>query len=394
MRRVLLLAIGSLALGLDAYVVAGLLPVMAMNLHYSVAALGQLVTAFTLSYALLSPFAAAFFAGRPMRTVLLIALVVFSLGNVLTAVATSLPLLLLARVIAGLGAGIYAPMSAVSAAALVPARRRGRALSLIIGGMTTGVVLGVPLGLLLAHHVGWRATLWMVTGLGVVAMAGVLLALRGGTVQPARRVPVRDRLRVLTDRRVLPILAVTALAAGASIGSYTYLGPLLASTAGVTDLSGYLWLWGLGGLAGSFAIGTLVDRWPNTRLLVTVIVGVLGVLLVSLPAVARGPAGIAVLLVIWGAVGWSQTTPQQHRILALRTDDGPVAMSLNSSALYLGNSLGTAAGGLLLAGAGPAAVVLTFGAIALAVAAANLFTARPTPLARTPAPAATPANTR
>src|ERR1019366_4788800 len=159
MRRLLPLTIGSFALGLDAFVVAGILPIMSANLHHSVSAIGQMVTVFTLSYALLSPVFSTLLTGRSLRAVLLVALVVFTAGNVLTAMSSALPG---ARAVAGIGAGLYSPMSVAAAAGLVPAERRGRALAMITGGMSSGVVLGVPIGLALAQAMGWRATIWLV----------------------------------------------------------------------------------------------------------------------------------------------------------------------------------------------------------------------------------------
>jgi predicted MFS family arabinose efflux permease len=372
MKRVLPLTIGSLALGLDAFVVAGMLPVMGGDLHLSVSVLGQLVTAFTLSYALLSPVFAAIATGRSIRAVLVLALAVFTLGNVMTALSSSLVLLLLSRVVAGLGAGLYMPMSVAAAAGLAGPERRGRALGMITGGMSAGVVVGVPVGLVLAQYAGWRSTMWLVVALTVIAFVGVVAFLP--TVQTASAPSLKARVGVMADRRVVAVAVVTVISATCSIGSYTYLSVLFNHVAHVTDLTSYLWVWGLGGLLGSFAIGQVVDRWPDTRALVTVVLGVLGLALVLLPLVAGLPGVPYVVLFVWGIAGWSSLAPQQHRMLALRKEDGTVAVSLNSSATYLGNSIGAGVGGALLAGGlSPALLPVVFGAVVLVCGAANVF---------------------
>ncbi|WP_214414897.1 MFS transporter [Sphaerisporangium fuscum] len=388
MKRVLPLTLGSLALGLDAYVVAGILPVVGHDLHTTTSAAGQLVTVFTLSYGLLSPVFATLLARRPVRMVLLAALAVFTAGNLLSAVAGSFALLLVSRAVAGLGAGVYSPMAAAAAAGLVPPERRGRALALVTAGMTVGAAAGVPLGLTLAESTGWRSTMWLITGLGVVAMAGVASLLPAGT--PASPPPLRARLAVLTDRRVVAVAAVMLLAAAASVGLYTYIAPLMAATLHVTELSHHLWLWGLGGLVGSQLVGVLVDAWRDTRALVSVILGVLGVTLAVFPFVATTGPGATVALLVWGALGWGCLAPQIHRMLALRGADGPLAVSLNSSALYLGSAVGAGVGGALI-GAGLAVTTLAmlYGAVALTVALLNLFLT-PASAARRPATALPP----
>lgn len=370
MRRVLPLTLGALALGLDAYVVAGILPVVGHGLQVTPSAAGQLVTVFTLSYGLLSPVAVTLLIGRPVRTVLLVALAVFTAGNALSAVAGSFGLLLAARVVAGAGAGAYAPMAAAAASSLVPARRRGRALAMVTAGMTVGAAAGVPLGLALADRAGWRATLWLVTALGVVAIVGVALFVPAGVAASAPT--LRARLGVLADRRVVSVAGVMLLTSATSIGLYTYLAPLLAGTVHATHLAGYLWAWGIGGLAGSLVVGRVIDAWRNTRALVTIIAAVLGGALALLPF-AGTTAVVLVLLFVWGAVGWGSLAPQQHRMLALRGADGPVAVSVNASALYLGSALGAGAGGALLGGGLTLrGLALLYGAVALLAAVLNL----------------------
>lgn len=373
MRRLFPLTIGSFALGLDAYVVAGILPIISANLHLSVSAIGQLVTVFTLSYALLSPVFATIVAGRSLRAVLLLALVVFTIGNVLTALSSALPVLLAARAIAGVGAGLYSPMSAAAAAGLVAPQRRGRALATITGGMSAGVVVGVPLGLLLAQHSGWRATIWLVVGLTALAFVGIaafLPNMRSSAATPS----LRARASVLADGKVLRTALITIACTTASIGSYTYLSALLGHTMHTTILTPYLWLWGIGGLIGSFTIGHLIDRWWNTRGLVSLIAATLGVMLLLMSVAGYDIATALPVLFVWGIAGWSAVAPQQHRMLTLRDKDGTVAVSLNSSATYLGSSLGAGIGGALLgAGLSPVALPALFGAVAIAAALVNLF---------------------
>ncbi|MCX4097594.1 MFS transporter [Nocardia sp. alder85J] len=377
MRRVLLLTIGSFTLGLDAFVVAGILPVIGADLHLSVATVGQMVTVFTLSYALLSPLFATVAAGRSVRGILLLALAVFTLGNVLTALSSTLWVLLLARALAGMGAGLYAPMSATAAVGLLSPERRGRALAMITGGMSSGVVVGVPLGLVLSAHTSWRWTIWLVVALTLVAAIGIAALLPGLRIT-ASAPSLRARAAVLADRRVLAVAGIMICASSTSVGMYTYLSVLLGHTLHPGSLGPYLWTWGVGGLVGSLAVGYVIDRWADTRALVSVINGTLGIALLILPLAAHSVLALLPVLLVWGAAGWGSLAPQQHRMLAIRPEDGAVAVSLNSSAMYLGNAIGSGVGGTLLGAGLPIMVLpLVLGAVAALSAVVNLLVTPP-----------------
>ncbi|MEU3600584.1 MFS transporter [Streptomyces sp. NPDC006798] len=352
MRRIWLLILGAFTLGLDAYVMAGLLPVVADDLDTTVSMAGQMVTAYTLAYAVSAPLVAGLLSGTRPGVLLVVALAVFTLGNAVTAVSTSVAVLLGSRVIAGAGAGVFSALATAGASALAPEGRQGRALALVMGGMSAGTVLGVPVGVLVAEEAGWRATMWLVTGLGVVALAGLCVRLPRIPASPG--VPIRARFGALTDRRVAPVVGVSFLAAVASLGLYTYLAPVLGA-AGV-DAGGtapYLWAWGIGGVLGSVVAGPLLDRTGRAAALVTAVLVVLVLAEGALP-----PLGAAAFpaLVLWGAAGWALQVPQQQRLLALRGGDGDatVALALNNSALYLGSAIGSGLGGLALAGGLPA----------------------------------------
>ncbi|WP_342105225.1 MFS transporter [Methylobacterium sp. SI9] len=364
MERIAVLALGMFALGLDAYVVAGLLPGIGASFRIASAEAGQTVTVFTLTYALAAPVCATLLAGRPVRKVLSLALAVFALANALSAWAVGLSWLLLARALAGLAAGLYAPVAVAAAANLVEPRRRGRALAFTLGGMSTGTVVGVPAGLWIAERLGWQGTLTMVALLGALAAAAILLRLPD---IPAAEPPSwRARAALLADPRILATVAVSFLTALASLGLYTYAAPLLDRAGLGEAAAGYFWAWGIGGLLGSFAIGPLIDRTAAPRRLMALILAILTLTLAALPALlGRGPLGYLPFL-IWGAMGWASQAPQQHTLLGLKPAYGSVAVALNSSANYLGGAVGAALGGAVMALGGLAALPVAAAGVAVA----------------------------
>ncbi|MBV6715228.1 MFS transporter [Paenibacillus chitinolyticus] len=362
MQKVLLLTIGMFALGFDAYVVAGLLPAIGSDFAISASQSGQAVSVFTLCYALAAPVFATILAGKPVRRILLLALVVFTLANAGTALAPTYTLLLLSRAIAGIGAGLYSPLAAAAAAALVSSEKRGRALGMTLGGMSMGTVIGVPVGLLIAEQIGWRGTLWAVTALGVIAIIGITAWFPNF---PAAAPPsLRQRLAMMTNGRVAATVGITFITSVASLGLYTYVASVLQDLADVQAITPYLWAWGIGGVIGSFSIGTLIDRTGRPGLLMTVILALMALAVFVLPVGIHYTLAAFVAFVVWGATGWASQAPQQHVLLVLQPEHGPAAVALNSSANYLGSAVGSALGGaVLLAGLAPGQLPIAAGAL-------------------------------
>ncbi|WP_240673307.1 MFS transporter [Chromohalobacter israelensis] len=217
-----------------------------------------------------------------------------------------------------------------------------------MGGMASGTVLGVPLGLILAERWGWQAALWLIALIGLVALIGLIFRLP--PMPAAQVVPMRRKLSILTDRRVIGLLGISLLAAIASLGMYTFIAPLI-SAHGERSVTPYLWVWGVGGVLGSFLIGTLVDRFSGPRLTFAIML-LLGTALIALPLLLGISPWLALIpIALWGAVGWALQVPQNNELMKAREAQGGgnLAVALNESALYLGSALGASLGGLALA---------------------------------------------
>ena len=345
-----LIALGAFALGMASYVTAGLIPMIEASFAVSVAVAAQLVTAFTLAYGLGSPIFVALTPAHRQRAGLLLALGLFVIANAASALAESFTALMAWRAIAGIGAGVYLAMGIGASAAVSIPERRGKAIAIIMGGMASGVVLGVPLSLLIAEQLGWQAALWLVTLLGLVAFFGLLLKLP--SLPAATATTLGEKLAILGDSHVLVILLVSLLAAIASLGMYTFIAPLLADPAygAVRSVTPYLWVWGIGGVLGSFLIGPLVDRIRGPVLTFAIML-ILAVSLFVLPLAAALSTWLVMLpIALWGAVGWALQVPQNNELILARQaqGDGNLAIALNESALYLGSAIGAAAGGFVL----------------------------------------------
>lgn len=360
MRRLWPFVLGSIALGLDAYVVAGLLPAVASSLGAREATVGLGVAAFTGAYAISGPLLAGR-AGQWARRSLAAALLVFTVANLATALSTTAGAFLASRVAAGAAAGVYSPLSSAVAAELAGPKRRGRAVALVLAGLAVGTVFGVPIGLALAQRWGWRAAIALIVVIGGAALAGIVL--RGGDLPAIPSSGPAARLRSITRPMNLLTVTVTLLTGIASLGLYTYLTVVLSAGSLASHQTFAIWVWGLGGAVGALGIGRLVDRWDPLRLSAVILAG----LTCALIGMTQGqvPSVLAVSLFVWGLCGWASLAPQQHVLLQANPTDGATAVAANASANYLGSALGATFGSLLVAShASPAALCISAASVA------------------------------
>ncbi len=343
-RRLLPLSLALFAVGTDGFVIAGLLPAIARDLGVDIPAAGQLVTAFALAFAVSAPVLGAATSALDRRTTMLIGLAGFSVGNAVTALGTTYATVLGARVFTALGAGLIGAAAFSAAAAMAPPERQGRALAVVMGGLSISMAIGLPAGILIGAA-DWRVTLWVVTAIGLVAAAGV------ATSVPAISLPsdsLRARLRPLRQPSVLGVLAVTALALAGTHVLYTYIGPALGDATGgaAATLTVVLLAWGVGNVAGNALGGILSDRYAPKRVVLVGLVAAALVLAVS--PLAVGHLGTAIVwAVVWGVFVSMPIVPQQHRLVGSAPSAAAVLLGLNSSAIYVGVAAGGALGGIL-----------------------------------------------
>ncbi|TMR24245.1 MFS transporter [Nonomuraea turkmeniaca] len=358
--RLFPLAVGNFAIGTGMFVTAGLLPPISADLEISPSAAGQLMTVFALAYAVLSPPLAALTARLPRKQLLLLAMGVFVLGNVLTALAPTYSLVLATRVIAAVGAAMFTPTASGVANALTTPERRGRALALVIGGLSVSSAIGVPLGTWLGTATSWRVTIWLVVGLGMVGLAWV------AAVVPELRIPASGRLKErfapLGDRRVLVVLVTQLLMFSAGFTAYTYIGSLFD-----LPLPAVLWAWGLGGVVGNQLGGRLTDAYGPRRMIILGLAA--STVFLALIPVANLALPIALVWAfLWGALGWLVVPAQQFRTVAAVPDNVPIGLGLLSSAQYLGLFVAGLAGGAALDWYGRTGVIVlatAFGLVTL-----------------------------
>src|SRR5271170_665259 len=316
-------ALGTFAIGTEGFMIAPLLPRLAQDLSVSLIAAGQLVTVFTLAYAFSSPILTALTAGIGRRNLLIGSMIAFGAANILAALAADYWMLMVARILLALAAGLYVPNANALAGAAVEPRHRGRALAIVTGGTSIAVALGVPISALIGHSFGWRTTFMVVALLSALATSGLLFGLDRTVGAGLPVASLRERFAVVTHKPVLLTLLVTLLWAAGAYTVYTYLAAFLASGLKIegADVGIVLFVWGVAAAIGVTFGGRLNDRFGSKRvilsslaLLATAFLTMSASVNLLSPAAARVP--VLGAIVVWGLAAWSFYPAQQARLLA------------------------------------------------------------------------------
>ena len=346
MKKIWILTIGMFALGMDAYIVAGLIPSISQSFNKSSSAIGQGVTVFTLFFSISAPIFSTILAKSPVKKILIIAFSIFTLANIITAISMNYMLYIVSRAIAGLGAGVFSPIAISASNHLVSEKHKGKAIAFTVGGMSVGTVIGVPLGLEIANISNWRFAMLVIIVISFIALISISILMPKFKIEAPPN--LKDRFQLFLNKHVLRVISVTLCAAIASLGLYTYLADIIKTNTDTKNLTHYLTAWGIGGLIGSFGIGFIIDRFKNTRFVMLIILILLALSFGLIPISINLPILGLIPFILWGAMGWATQAPQQHILLKKHPEYGGSAVALNSSINYLGSAMGSAIGGIIL----------------------------------------------
>jgi DHA1 family inner membrane transport protein len=365
----LALAVAAFGIGTTEFVIMGLLPDVARDLAVSIPAAGMLVSAYALGVTIGAPIVAIAVADMPRKKALLALIGVFIVGNLLCAVAPGYGILMIARIVTAFCHGAFFGIGSVVAAGLVAPNRRAQAIALMFTGLTLANVLGVPLGTALGQAVGWRATFWAVTGIGVLAAAALAACL------PAKiemqKTSLIHEFGVLKNPQVLMVLGISVLASASLFSTFTYITPILEQVTGFTPhaVTLVLLLFGLGLTVGSTLGGKLAD-WRLMPSLVALLLAIAVIMTIFAGTMhAVFPALLTIFL--WGVLAFAIVPPLQMLIVDRASQAPNLASTLNQGAFNLGNATGAWLGGLAI-GVGAPLTALPWVGVAGAIAALAL----------------------
>ncbi len=357
------LAIGAFGIGVTEFAPMGMLPGIASDLGVSIPAAGLLVSAYAIGVLIGAPLMTLTTGKIPRRYLLIGLMAIFTLGNLMSALATDYTSLLIARVVTSLNHGAFFGVGSVVAASLVAPDKRAGAVAAMFMGLTLATIGGVPLAAWFGELLGWRTAFWGIAGLGVVTMLALWFALPN--VELPKSDGVLAEIRVLGRGPVLAALALTVVGSSAMFTVFTYIAPILstqthASTGFITAM---LVLYGVGLTLGNMWGGKAADRSIDRTLIASL--GALILVLLAFTVLMRWPLPAAVAILIWGIASFAIVPPLQMRVMEAAKDAPNLASAVNIGAFNLGNAVGAALGGAVIsAGLGYPAISLAGAAMA------------------------------
>lgn len=370
------LMIGAFGIGMTEFIVAGLLPDISSDLHVSLSAAGLLVSGYAAGVAVGAPLLTAL-TGRLDRKHLLVGLmVIFIVGNLVGAIAPSYGVLMTARVIAAFAHGTFFAVGSIVATQVVPPGKGAAAIATMFTGLTFANVIGVPAGTVIGHQLGWRATFWVITALGVLGAALIAVLVPSLKVQDPPS--LRQEVGVLRRPQVLLALAMTLFGYGGIFVAFTYIAPILEQITGFSQsmVTVLLVLFGLGLFVGNTLGGKLADRHVMRALMG--ILTALAAVLAALSVTAHNPVAAAVTVFLLGAAGFGTVPGLQLRVMDKAEGAPNVASALNIGAFNLGIAGGAFLGGVVVdsplgLGATPwVGALVTLAGLALAAVSARM----------------------
>ncbi|MEK0154057.1 MFS transporter [Arthrobacter oryzae] len=380
----LALALGGFGIGLTEFVIMGLLPEVAADFHVSEATAGWLISGYALAVvvgALLLTAAVTRFERKPVLAVLL---VLFIAGNLISAIAPDYSMMMIGRIVAALAHGAFFGIGAVVAADMVAPTRKAGAIAIMFTGLTAANVLGVPFGTMLGQAAGWRSTFWAITGIGVLALIGILTLVprtgRGDAAARAASGGLRGELRAFRSGQVWLSILVTILGYGGMFGAFTYIAFTLTEVTGfaASTVPWLLILFGVGLFIGNTVGGKAADRNVDRTLLV--VLAVLVVILVAFALTAGNQPLTIASIVLMGGFGFATVPGLQMRVMKYASSAPTLASGANIGAFNVGNALGAWLGGVTITAglgytspiwAGAAITLLGVGVMAFAAASAK-----------------------
>lgn len=341
------LALGSFCIGTSEFASMGILQLFSESLEISIPTATNAVTAYAFGVVIGAPLVTLAAARLNRRTLLLMLMAQFVLGNILSALAANLEMFALARFISGMPQGAYFGAGAVVATYVYGPGHTGKAFALVMMGLTIATIVGSPLATLLGQTIGWRNTYFTVSGLGVLSFLALMAfvpktaALNGSSVI--------QELSALRKGTVWMTMLVAALGVASIFAIYTFVGPLITDVAmleaGWIPIA--LAVFGIGMTAGNFLGGRLADAYPARGLLLG-----FGVAVVVLAALATFGFKLPVLFAgffLVGATMFTAIPTIQVRLTKFAPEAPTLVGAMNLAALNLSNAIGAWSGGLAIA---------------------------------------------
>jgi len=366
--KIYMLAIIGFIVGTSVYVVAGISDKIADSLDVSLTAAGQLVTVFSLAYAICTPIILVLTAKWGRRKLIMYSLGLFVVANILSFLSQNYGILIVARMIMGIGAGLAIVTVLIISTKIAPPGKQASAIAIITMGLTSSLIIGVPIGRIMTNAFGWQSVFGGIALLGLIAMVVIYLIIPD--IEGDKPVSLHQQLALLKKRKVILGLSITLFWLGGYSIAYTYLSPYLLNVSGISDkfLSTVLLIFGIASLIGSKFGGFSTDRWGIPFTLTSTMTLHI-VMLILLSFVTNSAVGVMLVLILWSFSAWATAPTQQYLLATIEPESSAILLGLNQSIMQLAMAAGAGIGGIAVGNVSLAAVTW-FGALGVAIAIA------------------------
>ncbi|MEU6781230.1 MFS transporter [Nonomuraea angiospora] len=366
----LALALGTFAIGTGEFGSNGIIQLFAADMGISVPQATYAVTAYAVGVMVGSPVITVAAARLNRRQLLLALIVLFLVGNLLSALSTNVGMLIAARFITGTVQGAYFGAGAVVAAYVYGPGKGGKAFATVMAGLTIATIVGSPLGTFVGQQAGWQALYVVVTAIGLAA--GVAILLWVPTTPDLDGGPIAQELGALRRPMIWAIMAIAALGISSIFAVYTFIGPYVTDAARADEslIPVALAVFGVGMAAGNQVGGRLADRYAYRGLLI----GYGSVLVFLVLIVAAGETTWLLMPALFGVGATTMLAiPTIQVLLTKYAPEAPTLMgALNLASLNLANALG-AVGGSITLGAGLGTLSTAWAGVVLTVTGLLVF---------------------
>ncbi|MBA9084674.1 DHA1 family inner membrane transport protein [Fontibacillus solani] len=340
------LTVAAFAIGMTEFVIMGILPNVAEDLHVSIPSAGQLITAYAMGVAIGAPILTILTQRIPQKRLLCLLMVLFILGNGVSVIAPNYGVLMVARILTSLTHGTFFGVGAVIAASLVRPDKRAGAVSIMMAGLTIANIIGVPLGTFIGQHMGWRASFGAIAIMGVIALIGIALFIP--QIKQDEPISLATQIRSLLRPKLLLFLLIGALGNTSLFAVFTYIAPLLQQITGFAEhsVTWILIIFGFGVTIGNIIGGKLAD-WKLMPSLIGLYL-LICILLAIFTFTIQSPVAAVVTIFLWGAASFGVMPGLQIRIMSLAKSAPALASTSSHSAGNLGNAAGAFIGGVVI----------------------------------------------
>lgn len=339
---------GNFVIGTGVMVVPGTLNDISLSLGVSIPQAGQLITAAAILMGLGAPLFASVVAGWDRRRLLTLCLIWYGVLTAICALAPNYTALLPLRVLAVISPAIFTPQAAASVGLLVPPAQRGRAVTFVFLGWSVASVMGMPLSAWIGNDLGWRWAFALVAVMSLISAAWVWRAMPNG-IRPAA-LSRKAWASTLGSSVLMLTVGVTLLMSFAQFVLFSYFAPYLVQTLGMGGgMLSLLFLWfGAFGLLGNVGLSRYIDQVGAGRAAL-LMMGAIALSLLLWPLGRLGLWQQAMVLVPWAIGCFAANSAQQARLVNQSPELASATVALNTSAMYAGQGLGAALGGVMIA---------------------------------------------